>query len=1145
MWQSRRPPRGPRRNLGGVVRGDLAVVRGVTCSLGHVYSRGLQDARGLERMIDFAFRKRILFWLIIVTLKHFCPRPGGRRGPRGMVIIVVDPVLALSASVVKSVCKIWFRDDTLAADTSSTLVDLLQAKLARSSSDRNAGRLFDGMQGTVTRMLRPLIDVEFDRLDAGEREAALLAARVAFERARLGSEELVTSDLNALLVEQRVMAGTEELVRDLSPDARQLFRLVVSECCTYVVAYADRIPGFTVRALAEVLERQSRITKLISAPQRVPARAEIEPGVHEGRFTHAYRQQVASRLDRLDLFGATLSESVRQYSLSTAYISLAVDDVPAATVLTGKADPYALPSDELQPDLPAAIGGDVRIEQILAQTRRLLVRGDAGSGKTTLLQWLAVRSAQQDFPARLSAWNRTVPLLVRMRSHVDGQFPPPEDFVLGVGRTLAAEMPRLWVHELLHSGRALVLIDGIDELGESRRAAAQRWVGELVQDFPKARFVVTSRPTAASRDWLHRYGFDSATLRPLTGTDVQLFIKHWHNAVRADLPVGHGRAELREDERKLLRAAEARRHLRALATTPLLCALLCALHRDRRRQLPDNRMELYEAALQMLLDRRDREREIPDGNVILSYTDKRTLLRELALWLIENGWSDAPVDRARGQISRQLTRMAHIAAEPESVLRHLMDRSGLLSDPVEDRVAFVHRTFQEYLAAEAAIDSDKTGALVANAQNDHWFEVVIAAAGHARRREREEIVRDLLDRATREPEHSDRLRIAAIACLETAADLSPDLRGEVQDTAERILPPKTIDAAYALAGAGEAVLDLLHARPPATAAESTAVMRTASLVGGDAAIPLISQAVRYAPTGPGSAETSNPVHHEALRAWLEFHPRDYARQVLAPVIEALSVSDPGLLPALAELTRLTRLNITMGTVPNLNFVRSLPNLQWLTLATANTEIDLAPLADHANLADIHLHGVHHPDLQPLGTVPNLAHLTIHRGSQLTNGSALATCSSLTDVSIGYTRFDSIVDLRLPTTTTTLRLPSISDLTSLHPLTDLGDLPHLSTLDLADNTWLTDLSRISRWPALHSINLTGCTAITDLAPLAELPNLRHLRLNWIRKAELKPFTGFNELTVYVDVGQDVDDAPESCRIVRTRDAGTSPHGSQTQ
>ena len=48
----------------------------------------------------------------------------------------------------------------------------------------------------------------------------------------------------------------------------------------------------------------------------------------------------------------------------------------------------------------------------------------------------------------------------------------------------------------------------------------------------------------------------------------------------------------------------------SLATTPLLCAMLCALHRERGRQLPYDRIELYEAGCEMLLERRDMERQM-------------------------------------------------------------------------------------------------------------------------------------------------------------------------------------------------------------------------------------------------------------------------------------------------------------------------------------------------------------------------------------------------------------------------------------------------------------------------------------------------------------------------------------------------------
>jgi predicted NACHT family NTPase len=50
-----------------------------------------------------------------------------------------------------------------------------------------------------------------------------------------------------------------------------------------------------------------------------------------------------------------------------------------------------------------------------------------------------------------------------------------------------------------------------------------------------------------------------------------------------------------------------------------------------------------------------------------------------------------------------------------------MERSGLLREPAAGRVDFVHRTFQEYLAAKAAVDNDEIGQLVANAHDDQWL----------------------------------------------------------------------------------------------------------------------------------------------------------------------------------------------------------------------------------------------------------------------------------------------------------------------------------------------------------------------------------------------------------------------------------------
>jgi predicted NACHT family NTPase len=44
-----------------------------------------------------------------------------------------------------------------------------------------------------------------------------------------------------------------------------------------------------------------------------------------------------------------------------------------------------------------------------------------------------------------------------------------------------------------------------------------------------------------------------------------------------------------------------------LASNPLLCAMICALYRERQERLPETPAELSEALVQMLLHRRERE----------------------------------------------------------------------------------------------------------------------------------------------------------------------------------------------------------------------------------------------------------------------------------------------------------------------------------------------------------------------------------------------------------------------------------------------------------------------------------------------------------------------------------------------------------
>ncbi|CAM5698610.1 hypothetical protein SGLAM104S_10086 [Streptomyces glaucescens] len=100
--------------------------------------------------------------------------------------------------------------------------------------------------------------------------------------------------------------------------------------------------------------------------------------------------------------------------------------------------------------------------------------------------------------------------------------------------------------------------------------------------------------------------------------------------------------------RTLLDAVRTKPDLGQLATNPLMCGLICALHRDRRGYLPHGRQELYDAALSMLLARRDEERDMitPGDGVRLTELPQIQLLQRLAYWLIRNNQSELDRERA-------------------------------------------------------------------------------------------------------------------------------------------------------------------------------------------------------------------------------------------------------------------------------------------------------------------------------------------------------------------------------------------------------------------------------------------------------------------------------------------------------------------
>ncbi|MFF9771358.1 NACHT domain-containing protein [Streptomyces sp. NPDC014636] len=644
----------------------------------------------------------------------------------------------------------------------------------------------------------------------------------------------------------------------------------------------------------------------------------------EEAFLAKYYRCMTASLDRMELFGVTLRQQDFSYRMSTSYISLnAVRHVSASQNQPQARTPAPASYD-------GGDSGPLRVEYAIARSRRVLIRGDAGSGKTTLLKWIAVGAMHSTLPTPMEMWNRAVPFFVPLR-HFARELPTPEQFLDYAARTLAAAAPRDFVRNSLESGHAILLIDGVDELPSGRRGEVRDWLRELTHSYEKCRYVITSRQAAIDSGWLADTGFLSLELTPMSLSDQNLFISHWHTTMQSAVSDEQERDRLREHEKALVRSMAERRELRRLGSNPLLCALLCALHWDREMHLPNDRLKLFEAALEMLLVRRDQQRNIAGDAVRLSTGVQELILRKLAYWMIRNDLTEVSLEQLTERVGSYLRETLDDTLDPAAVAQHLLVRTGLLRAPAVGRVDFVHRTFQEYLAAEQLLNDDDLNFLIKHAHEDQWQDVVVMTSGRARDSERNHLVKALLKRARRDKTHRVRLIVLAVDCAGNAPSLAAELRRETQTRARELIPPQDRKQAEALACLGEVALDQM---PTPTSGlgvhEVEAILHTCRLVGGAAALRVLARYARHFDLA---------IERQLIEMWNDFDRGEYARVVLSALSEiSWLTADAELLPYLSCLTNLVRLRID-GPVPSYEPVRQMDSLRELTLVDPTPELN--------------------------------------------------------------------------------------------------------------------------------------------------------------------------------------------------------------
>ncbi|GAA3618374.1 hypothetical protein GCM10022223_38910 [Kineosporia mesophila] len=922
---------------------------------------------------------------------------------------------------------------------SGKIADLLSQGLSIRDG-RKAERQLQMVAEEVTEKLEHFIEVEARGVPENELEAMLQCVLSSFRNEDLDLQAMIKSDLDAVTIEKLVLSSADPILKSatLDPRAEAVFTLVVRECSNYLIELATALPSLQGPAFREVLQRETQLLEMSrEILNRLPESEADNQNDLDDEFELKYRRAIARKWDHLLLFGIQLDEyTSSRYPLTVAYISLSgTTESDLAVEGSGGPEGETCTTSASTETNPQNLAGDEadRLEYSIAESPRFLIKGEAGSGKTTLLQWLAVGCVRRSFEEeKLSSLNNLIPVLLQLRLFVGKQLPNAEELVKSTLPMLANHEPAGWMKRQLDRSRVIFLIDGLDEFPETQRHDFEDWISEIDGLYPDCRIVITSRPAAVINGWRERLGYSETELLPMTPTDIDSFISHWHEAVRVQGANEEESKELREYENELKRRVATTPSIRSLATSPLLCAMLCALNRDRKTQLPEDRLELYRISLETLLDRRDVERKISTNSVKLNYQQKLLILQDLALWMAQSDQSDADIPSAQARLAVKLAVIRKISYSPSQLLQYLILRSGVIREPSAGRIDFIHRTFLEYLAAREIVEQEQVPLLLHKSGDDQWREVIVLASGHSNGRQRADLINGLLDLGNKDEKSRHRLHLLAVACLETATELDKNVERAVNKVMRSLVPPQNYTDARALASAGDLASSLLSKTPTMTATVAAACIRALGLIGTPKALE------KLAAFGNDNRKT---VSKELVRAWSNFPLDSYADQVMSKFRSDFEVSDIDQVGALKD-------HATSG---KLKF-----------LAPFGQSIDFSVIEGYRGRIEINARHVQVSNADVLCSLGQLEALDLTRTSGIEDFAFLEGLERLTRLRLSNLNVSNVENL--PPALRNLVLLATNSLSSLN---GLEKVPNLNFLQIASHA-LTDAASVSSLRNLRGV-----------------------------------------------------------------------------
>jgi NACHT domain/NACHT C-terminal Helical domain 2 len=384
----------------------------------------------------------------------------------------------------------------------------------------------------------------------------------------------------------------------------------------------------------------------------------------------------------------------------------------------GRFDIEHLKQLSADPDKPPPEAKRVNGLRLVREKGNLFILGKPGAGKTTFLKYIALQAAEQNIDK--------IPIFVSLKYWADSG---AELLPFITERFDICDFPdaQPFVEELLKSGNAIVLFDGLDEVNQEsgQRDKQTRAMNNFVEKYDRTQCLVTCRIAASD------YSFQPFTyveIADFTEQQIQTFVGNWFRNNEGERDEETCQRFLNEFAR------EDNKGLRDLARTPLLLTLLC-LAFNETLTFPQRRAEIYQEAVDALLKKWDSSRRIKRDEVYrkLSLGHKENMLARIAAETFEQNQYFIPQPELERLITDYVKNVpphdTDETTDGETILKAIEAQHGIFVERAHKIYSFSHLTFQEYFTAKYIIANADKGTLPtlikAHCADERWREVFL------------------------------------------------------------------------------------------------------------------------------------------------------------------------------------------------------------------------------------------------------------------------------------------------------------------------------------------------------------------------------------------------------------------------------------